>query len=145
PMLANDPHLALRAPNVWYLARLALPEGDIIGGTIPGGPIVVLGHNERIAWGFTNTGYDVADYVVGAAAAEAVATREERIEVRFGDDVTITAREAADGPILDPAYFNLAPFGEAPVALRTTADDRDNASASFVYALMTADNWDEVV
>lgn len=145
PLLANDPHLALRAPNVWYLARLALPGGDVVGGTIPGGPIVVLGRNDRIAWGFTNTGYDVVDYVVRPEGAVAVAEREEIIEVRGGDDVTLTVRDAAEGPILDPAYFNLGPFGEADVVLQTTSDDLDNSSPSFSFALMTAGSWDDVV
>jgi penicillin amidase len=146
PLLANDPHLGLRAPNVWYLARLALREGDVVGGTIPGGPVVVLGRNERIAWGFTNTGYDVADYVVAPGGAAATATREETIRVRFGKDVTITVREAAEGPILDPAYFNLAPFGEGvEVVLRSTANDLDNRSPQFSFAMMTARSWDEVV
>jgi penicillin amidase len=146
PLLANDPHLGLRAPNVWYLARLHFPSGDVVGGTIPGGPIVVLGRNERRAWGFTNSGYDVVDYLVRPLDSPAVATHEETIKVRFGQDVTITVRDADEGPILDPAYFNLAPFKEAQVVLRSIADDRDNASASFPYALMTtAGGWDDIV
>jgi penicillin amidase len=145
PLLANDPHLALRSPNVWYLARLALPEGNVVGGTIPGGPIVVLGRNERIAWGFTNTGYDVIDYLVRPEGAAVASERQEIIKVRGGSDVTITVREAAEGPILDPAYFNLGPFGTADVVLATTADDLDNASPNFSFALMAAGSWDEVV
>jgi penicillin amidase len=145
PLLANDPHLGLRAPNVWYLARLHFPWGDVVGGTIPGGPIVVLGRNEHHAWGYTNSGYDVVDYVARALDTPAVATHQETIKVRFGEAVTITVRDAEDGPILDPAYFNLGPFGEAQVVLRTTADDRDNGSASFTLALMTARSWDEIV
>ena len=61
PILANDPHLALRAPAIWYLARLTTPEGSVVGVTLPGTPFVTLGRNDRIAWGFTNTGPDVGD------------------------------------------------------------------------------------
>ncbi len=145
PLLANDPHLGLSAPGIWYLARLALAEGDVVGATIAGGPMVVLGRNERIAWGFTNTEYDVQDYLVRPEGAVAATTREETIKVRLGKDLTLTVREAAEGPILDRAYFNLAPFGEADVILRTTADDLDNRSPSFSFALMTAHGWDDVV
>ncbi|MEM7025955.1 MAG: penicillin acylase family protein, partial [Pseudomonadota bacterium] len=53
PLLANDPHLRLRAPGPWYLAHLAAPDYDAIGATMPGLPGIVLGHNQSIAWGFT--------------------------------------------------------------------------------------------
>ena len=56
PILADDPHLGFAAPGFWYLARLKTPDGEIAGGTVAGVPIVVVGHNDRIAWGFTTTG-----------------------------------------------------------------------------------------
>ena len=61
PLLANDPHLGLTAPAVWYFAHLHIPGRNLIGATLPGIPIVTLGRNDRIAWGFTNTGPDVQD------------------------------------------------------------------------------------
>src|SRR5437870_3067232 len=61
PLLANDPHLGLTAPPVWYFAHLHAPGMDVIGATLPGVPGVVVGRNERIAWGFTNTGPDAQD------------------------------------------------------------------------------------
>ena len=61
PMLANDPHLGLTAPPVWYLAHLNAPGLDVIGASLPGVPGVLVGRNERIAWGFTSTGPDVQD------------------------------------------------------------------------------------
>jgi penicillin amidase len=67
PLLANDPHLGLSAPAIWYFARLQAPgtEGkpgmDVIGATLPGTPFVVLGRTADVAWGFTNTGPDVQD------------------------------------------------------------------------------------
>ena len=61
PLLANDPHLALTAPSVWYFAQLSAPGIQMIGATLPGVPAVVLGHNTHIAWGATNTGPDVQD------------------------------------------------------------------------------------
>ena len=64
PILANDPHLGLTTPSIWYLAHLSWPGRDIVGATMPGLPVVVLGHNGRAAWGFTNTGPDVQDLFI---------------------------------------------------------------------------------
>ena len=55
PILANDPHLGLAAPSVWYLAELKGPSLHVIGATLPGVPFVVIGHNDKIAWGVTNS------------------------------------------------------------------------------------------
>ena len=64
PILANDPHLGIEAPIVWYLARIVTPDGWVKGASLPGSPIVVLGQNDHIAWGFTSTGSDVQDLFV---------------------------------------------------------------------------------
>ena len=64
PILANDPHLALSAPIIWYLARIVTPEGWVKGATIPGAPIVGLGQNNSIAWGFTTADTDVQDLFI---------------------------------------------------------------------------------
>ena len=64
PILASDPHLALTAPGLWYLARLEAPGLSLAGATVPGGPVFVLGHNGAIAWGVTNAGSDFQDFFV---------------------------------------------------------------------------------
>jgi penicillin amidase len=64
PILANDPHLPIEFPSVWYEMHLVAPEFDVIGVTIPGVPFIALGHNARIAWGMTATGADVQDLTV---------------------------------------------------------------------------------
>ena len=61
PLLANDPHLLFGAPGPWYLAVLKTPGHEIAGATAPGIPLVVIGHNDHIAWGFTTTTADVED------------------------------------------------------------------------------------
>jgi penicillin amidase len=61
PMLANDPHLSLSAPAVWYFARMKAPGLDVMGASFPGLPFVVLGRTRQVAWGFTNTAPDVQD------------------------------------------------------------------------------------
>ena len=62
PLLANDPHLGLEMPSIWYEMHLVAAGLDVAGATIPGGPFVIIGHNQSIAWGLTNTGADVQDF-----------------------------------------------------------------------------------
>lgn len=64
PLLANDPHLPVEMPGVWYELHLVAAGLDVQGVTVPGTPFVAIGHNARIAWGFTNTGADVQDLVL---------------------------------------------------------------------------------
>src|SRR5688572_24007836 len=81
PLLANDPHLGLTAPPVWYFAHLNAPGLEAIGGTLPGVPAVVVGRTERIAWGLTTTGADVQDFYLERLDA-AFTQREEIIKVK---------------------------------------------------------------
>jgi penicillin amidase len=64
PLLANDPHLLVQMPAIWMEMHLACPQMEVAGVTLPGIPGVVIGHNRRIAWGFTNTQADVTDLYV---------------------------------------------------------------------------------
>ena len=64
PLLANDPHLQVELPGVWYELHLVAAELNVAGVSIPGAPFVVLGHNATMAWGMTNTGADVQDLFV---------------------------------------------------------------------------------
>jgi penicillin G amidase len=69
PLLANDPHLGLTAPSVWYLAHLALEQAgaapvNVVGASLPGVPLIVLGRTDALAWGYTNTGADVEDIFI---------------------------------------------------------------------------------
>src|SRR5208283_1959278 len=64
PILANDPHLEIGAPILWYLARIVTPEGSVKGATVPGAPAVLLGENDSIAWGLTNADTDAQDLFV---------------------------------------------------------------------------------
>src|SRR6266478_1024028 len=64
PLLANDTHLELMIPSIWYEVHLTAPGWNVKGFTLPGAPMIIIGHNERIAWGFTNNGADVQDLYV---------------------------------------------------------------------------------
>ena len=64
PLLANDTHLELGVPSIWYQVHLTAPGWNVAGFTLPGAPLLVIGHNDRIAWGFTNNGADVQDLYI---------------------------------------------------------------------------------
>jgi len=64
PILANDPHLEFSLPSTWYQVHLQAPGLDVIGVSLPGVPAVIIGHNQRIAWGVTNLGFDVQDLYI---------------------------------------------------------------------------------
>jgi penicillin amidase len=72
PLLANDPHLQYSIPSLWFMVHLRAPGLDVSGVALPGLPCVIIGHNDRIAWGETNLGFDVQDFY------------EERIDLRTG-------------------------------------------------------------
>ena len=139
-LLANDPHLHLQAPGVWYLAHLATPGLELVRATLPGLPAVVLGHNSAIAWGFTNTGADTQDLFIervdpenptryltpGGAAPFAV--REEIIEVAGGARVALSVRTARHGPVISDLLPDAAAtFGaDLVVALAWSAPGEDD-------------------
>ncbi|MFM6986803.1 MAG: penicillin acylase family protein [Hydrogenophaga sp.] len=153
PLLANDPHLGLSAPAIWYFARLQAPDVDgvggmdVIGATLPGTPFVVLGRTAGVAWAFTNTGPDVQDlyleqvrpgqpdqYRVPSATGQAAwapfDTRIETIRVKGQPDVVHTVRRTRHGPVISDVpgqTRDLLDTGRYALALRWTAlEDRDS-------------------
>ncbi len=64
PLLSNDMHLSMSLPGIWYMAHLQAPGLDVSGVSLPGAPGIIVGHNQRIAWGITNLGYDVQDLYI---------------------------------------------------------------------------------
>lgn len=147
PLLANDPHLKLSAPALWYFARLEAPGLKVAGATLPGLPGVVLGQNEHVAWGFTNTAPDVQDLYLerikpddpsryqtpqGWAAFE---TFHETIKVKGKPDVALTVRATRHGPVISDAGGAVTggltgPAGRPAYALamRWTALDADTGT-----------------
>lgn len=139
PLLANDPHLGLTIPSIWYLAHLSFPGEDLVGAVLPGSPGITLGRNRVSAWGMTNTGPDTQDLYleklgpgdtyVTPTGAERFQTRAETIAVRFGKPLRITVRSTRHGPVLPADYSRikgLVPKGYV-LALAWTAlteDDR---------------------
>ncbi|ONG58841.1 penicillin acylase family protein [Pseudoroseomonas deserti] len=111
-LLANDPHLGFQAPILWYLVRIELPDGRFLAGaSSPGVPFVVIGRNERLAWGFTTTHSDTQDlFIERLAGADGYETpdgprpftlREELIRLRgVAEPETLTVRETRHGPVV---------------------------------------------
>jgi penicillin amidase len=141
PLLANDPHLALSAPAIWYYTHLQTPDVDVTGASLPGLPFVVLGRNAHVAWGFTNTGPDVQDlYLEQIDPAkpthyktptgwQAFGTRSETIAVKGKPDVTHVVRSTRHGPVISDAqavHGEVLDLSRFVLALRWTALDPNN-------------------
>ena len=147
PLLANDTHLELSIPSIWYEIHLTAPGWNIKGFTLPGAPMIIIGHNDRIAWGFTNNGADVQDlyvetfnpaspdeYRVKAAWTKAQVF-DETIHVKGQADEHLKVTVTRHGPIVhreeDKAY-----------ALRWTATEPSGLANSYTW-LGKARNWRE--
>jgi penicillin amidase len=112
PLLCNDMHLGQRIPNVWYEAHLISGDYNVAGVTLPGVPFVIVGHNQRIAWGVTNLGADVEDVFIETFNAqgqyqtptgwEDPELRHETIRVKDGNDVDFDVVITRHGPIITP-------------------------------------------
>jgi penicillin amidase len=141
PLLANDPHLGLGTPAIWFYAHLKSPEQNVIGATLPGMPLVVLGHNSHVAWGFTNTGPDVQDLYLEKINPsnplqyqtpdgwQAFVSRQETIRVKGKPDVVHTVRSTRHGPVLSDAqsaHADIIDTSKFVLALRWAALDEDN-------------------
>jgi penicillin amidase len=103
-LIANDMHLDLGVPAVWYPARLRVtgnPEVDITGVTLPGTPAVAAGSNGQVAWGFTNSYGDFADARWGKCVSPDYRVRREHIAVKGGEDVEVVYRDVGEGVVLD--------------------------------------------
>ncbi|WP_353827251.1 penicillin acylase family protein [Agromyces sp. SYSU T0242] len=140
PLLANDPHLGPAMPSIWVQMGLHCTQLttactlDVGGFGFSGLPGIVIGHNDRIAWGFTNLAPDVADLYLERVTGDAyeldgelvpLDIREEVIEVAGGDPVTITVRSTGRGPIVTGVGSGFAAVAEqfgAPVAEGATAE-----------------------
>ncbi|MCI0349368.1 MAG: penicillin acylase family protein, partial [Acidobacteriales bacterium] len=148
PLLSNDMHLGHRIPNTWYEAHLTAGDFDVAGVTLPGTPFVIVGHNRRIAWGFTNLGPDVEDIYIETfndkgeyLTPKGWQTPERRLEVirvKGGKDVEFEVLTTRHGPIAS----ELMPGETRQIALKWTAYDPE--ALTFVFAQVNgARNWDE--
>jgi penicillin amidase len=162
PLLANDPHLKLSAPALWYFARLKAPGYDVAGATLPGLPAVVLGQNAQLAWGFTNTGPDVQDLYLERIKPDDPAqyqtpdgwarfeTRQETIRVKGQPDVQMTVRTTRHGPVISDAGTTGDLLGGKgrpgyAIAMRWTALDADTDQVGASLRMNRAASVDEFI
>lgn len=163
PLLANDPHLKLSAPALWYFARLEAPGLKVAGATLPGLPGVVLGQNEHIAWGFTNTGPDVQDVYLERLKPDDAGQYQtpegwapfrihrETIKVRGAPDVSWQVRSTRHGPVISDGGSATEGLTGPPgkpayaLALRWTALDPDPGTLDAALGFNRATSVEEFV
>ncbi len=146
PLLSNDMHLDHEMPNLWFEAHLKSGNFDVAGVTLPGVPFVVVGHNQRIGWGFTNVGPTVEDDFIEEFNAQGQYKtpkgwvepqhRQEVIRVKGKPDVTLDVMTTRHGPIIT----DLIPGETRKVALRWTLYDGMGLT---LFDVDSAQNWDE--
>ncbi len=151
-LLANDPQFALTAPGLWYLARIELSSGGVIGGTIPGIPAILSGRNSKIAWSITPAQIDDQDIFVeevqpgepnryrGTEGWTEFDTRREVIRVKDAAEQVITLRTTANGPVIPGGHLGLGtilPPGHV-AALSWTGGQGGDRTMSALVALMRA-------
>jgi penicillin amidase len=154
PLLANDPHLPAFAPNIWYMAELVAPGMHVAGVTFPGAPGIVIGHNDRIAWGVTNLNPDVQDlylekfdkenptrYQTPSGWQEAE-IRHEQIKVRKGFANAETETQTFDVTVTRHGPIVLDKDG-ARYALRWPALTSDSVEVEGLFRVNRAHNWKE--
>jgi penicillin G amidase len=147
PLLANDMHLDLTLPPIWYEVHLTAPGWNVKGFALPGAPMVVVGHNDRIAWGFTNNGADVLDlyiemfnpdnpdeYRVNGAWKKAD-VYDEVIKVKGAADQHLRLVVTRHGPVVHQE-------GDKSYAMRWTVLE-PGALCNFYNWLGKAQNWSE--
>ncbi|MGC1201821.1 MAG: penicillin acylase family protein [Candidatus Acidiferrales bacterium] len=153
PLLANDTHLALGVPALWYIVHLTAPGWNVAGFALPGAPLVIIGHNERIAWGFTNSNADVQDLYIeqfespGSLAYRVngewmqAEVRHETIHVKGRADADLDVIVTRHGPVV---YREAAGEGGRAYALRWTALEPGGLDFGFPM-LGRAQDWNEFV
>jgi len=138
PILADDPHLGLSTPSIWYQMHLNSPEQNVSGVIFAGIPGIILGHNDDIAWGVTNVGPDVQDLYIEIPNPdnptqfrydgkwEQAEVRDESIKVKDGDTVDFEVVVTRHGPIMTNLAFKdtepTAQFAMQWTALQPTAE-----------------------
>ena len=158
-LLANDPHLGFTAPSTWYLARLELAKGGVIGATVPGMPVVLTGRSAHLGWGVTSSYLDDQDLYIEKLNPDnpeeyltpegykPFDSRPSIIEIKDAAPITLTLRWTENGPVLPGSQFNLetiTPPGHVASLAWTALSPRDT-SMSAAIAVMGAATVQEAI
>ncbi len=151
-LLANDPHFGFSAPSLWYLARLELGQGGIIGGTIPGVPAILTGRSDYLGWGFTAAYVDDQDVYIeklnpdnpdeylGPDGYKPFVTRDSIIRIKDEGPLTLKLQWTDNGPVLPGSHYDLGsitPAGHVTTVAWTALSPADT-SVSAILGLMQA-------
>lgn len=150
-LLAGDPHLGFTAPSIWYLARLELSTGGVIGGTIPGIPAVMVGRSEKMGWALTTAYLDDQDLVIEKLNPDNPAqyalpdgtwanfdSRQTIVTVKDEAPVTLTLRWSKNGPILSPKLYDtgtITPPGHVAALSWTALSSRDTSMTAAIHLM----------
>lgn len=158
-ILANDPHLGLSAPTIWYLARLELATGGVIGGSIPGIPAILTGRSAKLGWGLTSSYLDDQDILMeeinpnnpneyrGMSGYIPFDTKQTIIQIKGQAPETITLRWSENGPILPQSLYKLGditPSGHVPALSWAALGDQDTSFSAGIK-LMQATTVSEAI
>jgi penicillin amidase len=148
PLLSNDMHLNHQVPSVWYESQLTAPGYDVAGVTFAGMPFIVVGHNQRIGWGFTNVGPATYDLYIEnfnnrgeyqtPTGWQQPQHRREVIKVRSGSDVIVDVPITRHGPVIS----DILPGETRKLALKWTAYDPGVMQIPF-FDIDRAQNWQD--
>ena len=162
-LLANDPHLGLTAPSIWYLVHLSWETDgkpvNLVGASLPSIPLIMLGRNDKVAWGFTTSNLDSqdlyiervnpenADQYLTENGWEEFTEREEIIKVSGKQDVSFKIRSTRHGPVLPAGYRNLQQYLPARhvAALKWLAMSDDDTSMDAMIDMAKAENVDALI
>jgi penicillin amidase len=158
-LLASDPHMGFSAPGAWYLARLELQSGGVIGATIPGIPAVLSGRSDALGWGITAAYMDDQDLFIEQLNPEnsneyrtptgfkPFRTRQSILQVAEEKPITLTLRWSDNGPILPPDFQDVGSVTpkDHVAALGWSALTAEDTSASAAINLMSAQTVDEAM
>jgi len=151
-LLANDPHLGFSAPTVWYLARLELGSGGVIGGTIPGIPVVLTGRSDLLGWGITSAYVDDQDVLMEELNPDnpeqyrtpdgfkEFERRDSIIRIKNAEPITLTLRWSDNGPIMPGSFRNLGtvtPPGHVGALSWTVLSPRDTSVQAGIGIMMS--------
>ena len=156
-LLANDPHLELTAPSIWYLARLELSTGGVIGGTIPGLPLVLVGRSTKLGWGLTSSNLDDTDVFIEKLnpldpseyktpqGYKPFVKKQSIVRIKDKSPVTLEMFWTENGPVLPGSHANLetvTPAGHVTSVAWTLLSSQDT-SIEAGFDLMAAQSVQE--